>query len=45
MLFKNYFIAQQGFRLKIYSKQFLKIATQVGFSPEEFLLASRNLKK
>ena len=39
--FKNYFPAQQDFRLKIYSKQFLiEIAIQVGFSPEDFMLAS-----
>ena len=35
-MFKNYFQAQEDFRLKICSKQFLKIAIQVGFSPEDF---------
>ena len=31
-----YFPAQQNLRLKIYSKQYLKIAIHVGFSPEYF---------
>ena len=34
--FKNNFLAQQDFRLKIYSKQFMNIAIQTGFSPEDF---------
>ena len=34
--FKDYFLAQEDFRLKLYSKQILKIAIQVGFSPEDF---------
>ena len=34
--FKNYFPAQQNFRLKLYSKQYLKIAIDVGLSPEDF---------
>ena len=34
--FKDYFPTQQDFRLTIYSKQFLKITIQAGFSPEDF---------
>ena len=34
--FKKYFSAQQDFRLKIYRKQFLKVAVQVWFNTEDF---------
>ena len=33
---KTIFQAQEDFRLKIYSKQFLKIAIPVGVSPDDF---------